>query len=127
MYRFDKLHVKELQEFLFFTPIHDARIKEVKYERDINRLLIRALNTTYDSEIAFIFLDVNIVLAIKGNDPGSRETIISLTIEEDFSCFENCFFYSDGMQNNSLYCVFQMFSGDEIHIVSREINIELLM
>ena len=72
-----------------------------------------------------IFLNIDITLAIKGNEHGSRETILSLTVEDDFSYLQNYIPNRCEGVEDSLYLLFQMFSGDELHIVSKEVIAEI--
>lgn len=59
--------------------------------------------------------------------PGDRTTVLSLTVEEDFSYLQNhqllkqCKYTKD-----DLYFLVQMFSGDELHIVSKEVIAEVI-
>lgn len=86
--------------------------------------MIRAVNSIYGECINFFFNEVNNILFVSGNEMGSRETIISLTVEEDCSyrsIFTNM--CSDCL-SNSIYLLFQMFSGDELHILSKNVLID---
>ena len=65
------------------------------------------------------------MFAIKGDWSENRETIISLTAEEDFSYLQNYNIKHSEYMEDSLYLLFQMFSGDELHIVSKEVIIEV--
>ena len=126
MPRFDKCHIKELQEILYYSHIHDSKLESVRYERRENRLIVETFNPIFNVGINLTFYDIGLSLAISGNGLGSRETIISLTVEEDFSYLQN---YSQQYRKsfeNSLYLLFQMFSGDELHIVSKEVNVEIV-
>lgn len=125
MPRFDKSKTRELNEFLYNSCIHDAKLESVKYERGESSLKVEAFNPIFNVKIDVTFCDVGIALAIRGTDLGSRETIISLTAEEDFSYLQNYIQkYSESIED-SLYLLFQMFSGDELHIVSREVIVEI--
>lgn len=126
MPRFDKCHIKELQEILYYSHIHDAKLENVRYERGKDRLIVETFNPIFNVGLNLTFCDVGIVLAINGNELGRRETIISLTAEEDFSYFQKYIQQSSKSLENSLYLLFQMFSGDELHIVSKEVNVEIV-
>ena len=71
------------------------------------------------------FIGIGIALTIKGDWSGNRETIISLTVEEDSSYLQNYLLKHGEYTEDSLYLLFQMFSGDELHIVSKEVIIEI--
>ena len=98
MPRYNKSNTKELKEFLHNSCVHDAK-----------------------------FLNIGILLTIKGDWPGNRETIISLTSEEDFSCMQKYFLKSENHMEDYIYLLFQMFSGDEVHILSKEVIIEVVL
>ena len=72
-----------------------------------------------------IFRNVEIALAVKGKEYGSSETILSLTAEEDFTYLKKYLSDCDESVDSNLYLLFQMFSGDELHIVSKEVIIEI--
>ena len=126
MPRFDKCHIKELQEILYYSHIHDAKLERVRYERREDRLIVETFNPIFNIGLNLTFRDVGIALAINGNELGSRETIISLTVEEDFSYLQKYIQQYSKNLENSLYLLFQMFSGDELHIVFKEVNVEIV-
>jgi len=126
MPRFDKCHIKELQEILYYSHIHDAKLESVRYERREDRLIVETFNPIFNVGLNLTFRDVGIALAINGNELGSRETIISLTVEEDYSYLQKYIQQYSKSLENSLYLLFQMFSGDELHIVSKEVNVEIV-
>lgn len=74
----------------------------------------------YDVKIAMFFLDYN-----RGLLFGDNEKIYSLSVEEDYSCFENNFNLSECYYNGTLYILFEMFSGDVLHIVSKEVSVNI--
>lgn len=123
---FDKCHIKELQEILYYSHIHDAKLESVRYEWGKNRLIVETYNPIFDVGLNLTFHDIGITLAISGNEPLNRETIISLTVEEYFSYLQNYIQQYSSNLENSLYLLFQMFSGDELHIVSKEVNVEIV-
>lgn len=125
MPRFDKNNTKELKEFLYNSCVHDAKLENVGYECGEDSIKIELFNSIFNVKIDLTFHNIGIALAIKGKAYGSRETIISLTVEEDFSYLQNYIpKHSEGVVD-SLYLLFQMFSGDELHIVSKEVIVEI--
>ncbi len=126
MPRFDKNNIKEIKDFLYNSCVHDAKLENVGYKCGEDTIKIELLNPIFNVKINLIFHNIGIALAIKGEAHGSRETIISLTAEEDFSYLKNYLpNYNEGIED-SLYLLFQMFSGDELHIVSREVSVEII-
>ena len=84
----------------------------------VNQFFHVGMNLTFDGVIAF--------LSINGNWPGDRDTIIALVVEEDYSFLKNCKQVCGDCFDNSLYLVFQMLSGDELHIVSKSVYVEII-
>lgn len=126
MPRFDKFQIKELKDYLYKSNIHDGRFKYSHYDREKKMLSIDVINPIYNVEINFVFYGVKIIIPIIGNEQGSRETILSLTVEEDdYPHIDNCTEKCEGSIDNSLYLLFQMFSGDELHVISKGVFINI--
>ena len=124
MPRFDRNNIKELKEFLQNSYDHDAKLENIRYDCGEDSIKIELFNPIFNVKIALIFRNIGVVLAIKGGKYGNRETIISLTIEEDFSYLQTYLPKHSECIEGSLYLLLQMFSGDELHIVSKEVIIE---
>lgn len=125
MPRFNKNNIKELKELLYNTYVHDAKLENVGYECGKDSIKVGLFHSFFNVKIDLTFHNIDIVFAVKGNWSGSRETILSLTVEEDFSYLQNYIpKHSEGFED-SLYLLFQMFSGDELHIVSKEVTVEI--
>lgn len=127
MPRFDKNNAEQLKEFLYSSCVHDAKLENIRYDYEENIIKVNLFNSIFKVKIDLTFYDIGISLAIKGENFGNRETIISLTIEEDFSYLPIDFSKYTGLDETSIYLLFQMFSGDELHIVSKEVIIEITM
>ena len=124
MPRYNKNNTKELKEFLHNSCVHDAKLKNIKYDCGEDKIEIKLFNPITDVKINLIFLNIGIALSIKGEWPGNRETLISLTVEEDFSYMQKCLLNSKNYMEDYIYLLFQMFSGDEVHILSKEVIID---
>ena len=127
MPRYNKSNTKELKEFLHNSCVHDAKLINIKYVYGEDKIKIGLFNPITDVKIDFTFLNIGILLTIKGDWPGNRETIISLTSEEDFSCMQKYFLKSENHMEDYIYLLFQMFSGDEVHFLSKEVIIEVVL
>ena len=125
MPRFNKSNIKELKDFLYNSYAHDAKLENVKYKSGEDSIKIELYNPIFEVKSDLTFRNIGIVLAFKGDWIGNRETILSLTVEEDFSYLQTYLTNYNECNDNSLYLLFQMFSGDELHIVSREITVEI--
>lgn len=126
MPRYKKSNIRELKEFLYNSCVHDAKLKNINYDCSEGNIKIELFNPIFDVKIALTFLDIEIMLMVKGEWCENRETIISLTSEEDFSYLQNYLIKHGESMEDSLYMLFQMFSGDELHIVSKEVIIEIV-
>ena len=126
MSKYTKSNVEELKAFLYNSYVHDANLGTVEYSCKEDSIKIELFNPIFDVKIDLTFLNIGIALSIKGDWPGNRATIISLTVEDDFSYLRNCLLKSSEYMEGSLYLLFQMFSGDELHIVSKEVIVEII-
>lgn len=124
MQKYNKNNANELKEFLYNNYIHDAKLESFKYDWREDTIRIELFNQFYNVKIALTFLNIRIALKIEGDWSGNRETVISLTVEDDFSCLQNNYSRQSEYTNDSIYLLFQMFSGDELHIVSEEVIVE---
>lgn len=126
MMKFDRNSITKLKEFLYNSCVHDAKMKSIEYQCGENGIKIELFNPIFNSKMTIIFQNVEIVLAVKGKSYGDSKTIVSLTVEEDFSYLKTYLQkYSEGVES-CLYLLLQMFSGDELHIVSKEVVVETM-
>ena len=126
MKRFHKNDIQELKEFLYNSCVHDARLDSIEYHCGKGSLSIQLFHLTFNTEICLTVQGIEIALAIKGKRYGSSETVISLTVEEDFSYLQTYLPQCNEYMGESLYLLLQMFSGDEMHIVSKEVAVEII-
>lgn len=124
MPRYNKNNTKELKAFLYNSCVHDAELKNIRYDCGGDSIVIELYNPISHIGMNLTFRGIIIALAIKGEWQGSRTTIISLTAEDDFSYLQNYLKEYSEYSKDALYLLFQMFSGDEMHIVSNEVIIE---
>lgn len=123
---YDKNNINELREILFNSYVHDAELENVEYNYKQGSIKIILYNPIFNAKMDLTFNDIVTALAIKGGWNGSRETIISLTAEEDFSYLQNYLHNYGEFIEDSLYLLFQMLSGDELHIVSKKVVVETI-
>lgn len=126
MPRYSKSDIQELKEFLYNSHVHDAKFESIKYDRKESALHMVIVNPISDVKMNLTFLNTAIVLATKGDWSENRETILALVVEEDFSYLQNQLLEHSEYREDSLYLLFQMFSGDELHIVSKEVMVEMV-
>lgn len=126
MLRFDKTHIKELKEYLYHSNIHDARLEHYQYDREHKTLGCMFYNPIYNNSINLLFENVAIVLLFNGNRWGDGDAVLSLTVEEDSLHASNFVQICGENYHDSLYLLFQMFSGEELHIIAKEISINII-
>lgn len=124
MPKFTKLQTEKLKAYLYNSNIHDAKIETMSYDGEKRKLIIVAVNSILNDVITFVFEDVEIILYTIGNEIGSHKTIISLTVEEEYSYIKNYIRIQNNSHLSCIYMLFQMLSGDELHIVSTNVFIE---
>lgn len=126
MPKFSKNNIDELNRFLYDSCVHDAKLESIKYNGIQDSTKIELFNPISNTRIYLTLLDTGVALATKGVWPGDRETILSLTVEEDFSYLQNYISGQHECTEEYLYLLFQTFSGDELHVISKEIIIEMV-
>ena len=124
MIRFDRSQYNALRTFLSASYVHDAQIEKFNYDHDVGALYVYATNHFYRRNYRFSFLSLKSILFVKNHQFGSYETINSLTVEDNTTLTESPIYIADNQHSQYLYLLFQLISGDEIHIVSREVIIE---
>ena len=129
MTKFDESKINDLKEFLYHIDSHDTEITNSKYDIKNGIYYINLYNSIDKSAVHFIFHDVKIAMFFKdyncGLLTGDNEKIYSLSVEEDYSLFKNNPNLSNDYYDDTLYLLFEMFSGDALHIVSKEVSIDI--
>lgn len=123
MQRFDKNSAEGLRKLIYNSCAHDARLESVEYKCGKDGLKIKLFNPIFNVTLDLDFHGVETVLAVKGKEHGSRETLISLTVEEDSSYLQAYLKNGSTCPDDSLYLLFQMFSGGELHVVAKEVAV----
>ena len=126
MQKFNKKDADELKKVLYNSNVHDAKFKKIEYKHGEDLIKMELFNPIFNVAINIIFHNIGTVLAIKEGVYGDCETISSLTVEDDFSYLQNHMPKYNGSKEDCIYLLFQMFSGDELHIVSKEVIIEII-
>ena len=125
MPQFKVENVKELKAFLYDSCFHDATFKNIDYDYASGKLMIEAFNCFFNCKWKLDFSEIETIFVTKGNWLLDRsEEISSLTVEDDFSYLKEYVPKFDKTIDEFLYLVFQMFTGDEIHIVCKEVAVE---
>lgn len=125
MPRFKKNDYKELKEYLYNSYDHDAIIEKLKYDFGGNSIRIEMFNPFFKVKIYLTLNGIETVLATKGDwREGRRDTLIGIAALEDYSDLRNELPRYKENEDGNLYLLFEMFSGDKLHIVSKEVIIE---
>ena len=124
MLHFDFSHSKELKDFLYNEFTHDAKIKKMAYEYLENKLYIEAYHEFFDVKTIYSIHNITMFVLEKGDWGGVRDSIFSLTVEK-----KSYFPYRDERKEQRkedfLYLLLQTFSGDEIHVAAKEVDVEV--
>ncbi len=123
MERFNCTNKKELDNFLYYSKTHDGVFKQICYDPMQKQMEVSIKNDCWGGGLNITFVNIKRVLFVNDNKWGNNEEILSLTIEDDKELLKD---YTDFDMNNYIYLVFQMFSGNEIHILSEEVLAENL-
>ena len=123
MQRFNKTNVNELKDFIYYGFAHDALLEKFTFNGNGESARIEFFHPYFKIKTTMVFNDIEVVLVTKGNWGGERGSISSLTIEDDFSYLQTYLPTHSGYSEDSLYLLFQIFSGDELHIVAKEVII----
>ena len=125
MPKFSKNNAEELKKLLYTSCVHDANMKNLEYKCEEDCIKIELLHPYFNNQLDLTFHNIELVFARKGKEFGSRETVISLTVEEDNSYLQAYLSKGSEYPDDALYLLFQMFSGDELHIVAKEVTAEI--
>lgn len=124
MKRFDKNNRNELKEYLYNSCVHDAILEKVEYGCNDDSVQIELYNPIFRFKINMTFRCMKVALAIKCAEFGCSSTVNSLTMEDDYSYLYTYISTRTEFSEGSFYLLFQMFSGDELHIVCEEVFVE---
>ena len=126
MPRFNIENVQALKDALYNSCFHDARITSIKHDYSSSTILLEAVNVYVKKEFKMEFHNVETLLATKGDwICGNSDEIVSLSLENDFSYLRKSLTGYDKNIEMFLYLLFQTFSGDEIHVVCKEVSIDI--
>ena len=107
MPRYNKDNVKGLKELLYNSYVHDAELENAEFDFKEDSIKITLFNPIFGAKINFTFLNIETALTIKGDWQGERATIVSLTVEEDFSYLQK---YLPNRFSSSFTCFSSVFS-----------------
>ena len=127
--RFDVSQKEQVSLFLRELPTHDAKFSTVEYLPSKKELCIRLISFDNSYLLKLVFYQVRLLISTGFDLWGMNDTILALVLEDDFkiisSLAKQISFHNINMQD-SLYFVFQSFSGNEIHIVCEAVETDLI-
>lgn len=124
MPEFDKSNINKLKDYLYHSHIHDALLENIRYDGKQRTVYVTTINRIWNVKINLTFIDVKLFLSACVKDIANSETIISLSVEEEYALVKNCIQPGNEKLETSLYMLFQMLSGNELHIISERVLIE---
>ena len=124
MSEFTKKNASELKDFLFHSNTHDSQIQNIEYKYSKGVIKIELYNSFYNSRYEFTFRDVVLFLTTKGDWGGRQDTVSALDLEEDYSYLQDKIPEHITCPEDYLYLVLEAFSGDAIHILSKEVTVK---
>lgn len=124
MAKFDKIHTGELEDWLFHSYVHDSEIMKIESNCDTGDLRVILFNPIFRVRTELSFHDVEVVFAKKGEWPGSRRTVISLSVQENSQYLQKAPQIHTEYSADALALLFEMLSGDKLLIIAKEVTIE---
>lgn len=124
MPQFDIFKLHELHDYLYMSAVHDSRFKDIGYDPSQHVVKMILFNQILEKVISISFLNVKLLLSISDDKWGSDQSISSLTIE-DIEQATDIFPKVDKRDlDGCIYLLFQLFSGNEIHIISKYVSFD---
>ncbi len=124
MHQFSLTEKEELKKYLYYSSIHDSIIEKTQYDNSKDTLTLRISNPIDGVRYQMTFAGIRIMLLINGYTWGNDNSVSSLTVEENYEQIKALCEPDMNPPNEYLYLVFQMFSGNELHILLEELSIE---
>ena len=122
METFDKHQKDALKKLMISSYIHDAKIQYTHFCPQKKSFTIKAVNHYYNIAYSLCFESVHALFYYSNNSAfGDSESILGVEIDEYNSQeykhgFGKCY-------EDSLHITFQMFSLDELHVVSKTVTV----
>ena len=124
MEKFDKIHTEELENFLFHSYVHDSEIMNIEYNCDTGDLRVMLYNPIFHVRTDLAFHDVEAVFARKGEWPGSRRTVISLSVQENSLYLQKALQIHTEYSADALPLLFEILSDDKLLVIAKTVTIE---
>ena len=125
MPKYNLQNLIQLREAVYYSNIHDASIASLTFDPSLMRVAIVARNTFFRKEIRFIFPEIKSFFSQKGNRKEGGSNIFSLTIDNPLTPSSVSEDTSNGENTNAMLFFFEMFSGNEIQIISECVDFEV--
>ena len=122
MKKYGVCNIEEFKNFIFYSHIHDSRVKTIPNEKSI---VLKIHNEHFGIEYEFIFSEIEAILFLKADTHRPSDTVYAFSLEEDFSLLPNCIPIQKERSKDLLYILIEMLSGDTFHIVSKTILVSV--
>lgn len=124
MLRFIRSQTSDLVNYFHASTIHDSEFAEINYDPAQRIAKIKVINYFYGIRIDMRFLNVKLFISVNEDKWGTNNSISSLTVEDSQQLLELFPKLDPKEADNCIYCLFQLFSGNEIHILSTDVELD---
>ena len=115
--------INELQLYLRSCNDHDGVFETISYDYSEKSVHIHIKNEIWDDSLTIDFFNVQWFLSISDNDWWNTDTIYGFAVEKDLSKLIGLFENLPMPENDGLYCLFEMISGNKICICCTEVYV----
>ena len=123
--RFCKENLTDFKTFLYHAiGVHDAEIQEYIHNVVTGEISFSTTNKYTKINMHWRVLGVSVVVWTSGPEIGQNGSINYAGVEEDYSCPVRYSTFENDDLHDCVYMLFEMFSGDQLHIVSEEVFVE---
>lgn len=119
---YTKASEQALKEAIYQSKIHDSVFTKCSYDKLSGHAEIIVKNEIDGVRITFAFSEIRAFVSFACDPWGTKEGVLCLSVESP-----DCAGLADvsrGLTEDSLYCVFQMFSGNELRIACKKVQME---
>lgn len=127
--RFDVSQKEQISLFFKELPTHDAKFSKVEYLPSKKELCIWLMSLNNSYFLKLVFYQTRFLISTGFDLWGTNDTILALVLEDNFEILSSLAKQISSHNINmhdSLYFVFQSFSGNEIHIICEAVEVNLI-
>lgn len=124
MPQYDILKLHELRDYLYKSAVHDSQFKDIVYDPSHHIVKVVLFSPMLNETITINFINVRLLLSISDDKWGTDQSISSLTIEDVEQATVTFPNVNKRDIERDIYLLFQLFSGNEIHIIAEYISFD---